>query len=160
MALAAACGGGEEPRERVIRGDGFTARVPYDWRIERAGRTIRAARRDGVETVAVTTFRLARPYRPQLWPEVVEELDGVAERLARALDPSARVVSGDTTRIARRRGRVYLMSYGHEGERLIERVGFVLEGRVEYQLLCRWSDKTHFAGRAACRRLFRSFRLA
>ena len=37
------------------------------------------------ELESVTIFPLVKPYRPALWTQAAEELDGVAERLAKSL---------------------------------------------------------------------------
>jgi hypothetical protein len=113
---------------------------------------------DGVETVAVSAFRLARPFRPALWPAAVRELDRVAGQLADRLSPTAEISPGRTTVVAGRRARVYDIRYERAERQLVERVGFVLDGRREFQLLCRWSVEQAAVGMEACGQLFRSFR--
>lgn len=115
---------------------------------------------DAVERIEVATFRLARVYRPALWPRVVHELDGVASQLADRLAPEAARSPGRTSVIAGRRARVYDIVYSRDGGRRTERVAFVLDGRREYQLLCRWSSDDPEEGEEACSLLFSSFRLA
>ena len=155
--LAGGCGGdSERDREpQTVRGGGYSFAAPSGWRVEREGRTVQAVDED--EAVAVTTFRLARPYRAELWPRVVPELDAVAERLAREL--GGRVAARETAFVDARRARVYALTGTRDATR---RIGFVLEGRVEYQLLCRWrgDEQTALASRlTACQTLFATFRL-
>lgn len=154
--LAAGCGGeSERERAQTIHGSGFSFAAPSGWSVERGARTVQAV--DAGEAVAVTTFRLARPYRAELWPRVVPELDAVANRLAREL--GGRVSRRETSVVDTRRARVYDLAGARDATR---RIGFVLNGRVEYQLLCRWrgDEQTTLASRlTACETLFATFRL-
>lgn len=156
-----ACGGESEAVPQAVQGTEFTLMVPAHWEAQAGPRRVRAApAEEATERVEVVTFRLARAYRPELWPEVVGELDGVAAELARQLDPAASAPSGRTRVIAARRARVYDISYERDDQRRIERVAFVLSGRREYQLLCRWDADDPGEGEEACDLLFSSFRLA
>jgi hypothetical protein len=62
-----------------------------------------------------------------------------------------------TTTVAGQRARRYDIAYELGGKKLTERVGFVLRGKTEYELLCRFEQ-----GRdsSACDMLFSSFRLS
>jgi hypothetical protein len=102
----------------------------------------------------VRRFTLVRPYRPELWPEVVQELDRAAAGVAGQQDGS--VTDSRTTAIAGRRARVYEIAYEHEGKELVERIGFVLRGKTEYLLLCRYERGGETR---ACERLLATFRL-
>jgi hypothetical protein len=147
VALSGCGGSGDgDASSQVVAGAGYRFAAPGDWEVRADGRTREASAGD--QAVSVTRFRLARPYRPALWPAVVQELDGVATRLAEGL--GATVAERRTTRIAGRRGRLYRLDGADDGT---TRIGFVLDGRTEYQLLCRGE-----AG-SACARLFTSFRL-
>jgi hypothetical protein len=159
--LSAACGGAEseEAGTQLISGPGYTFRAPASWEIERKPRTILVVRPEEAETVAVSTFRLARPFRPEIWQRAVKELDRVVRQLAERLSPDAEISAGRTERIAGRRARVYDIRYERAERRLVERVGFVLRGRREYQLLCRWDAEEPETGEEACAELFSSFRL-
>ena len=145
-APAAGCGGDERRGFAHVRGSGFGFDAASDWRIERTGRRV-AAVDDGRE-VSVTTFRLARPYRPELWERAVTELDAVAGRLARELGGS--VTERATRVVAGARAREYRLTGTRDGTR---RIGFVLRGRSEYQLLCRGDAEEE------CDTLFSSFTL-
>ena len=61
--------------------------------------------------------------------------------------------------IAGRRARTYEIDYTREGERLVDKVAFILEGRREFQLTCRIRVEEPDAGTEACDRLRSSFRL-
>lgn len=133
-----------------MAGAGYRFEAPGDWDVERAGRVVSVGEDGGSATVSVTSFRLARPYRPALWRPVVRELDQVAEQLARALDGA--VSARATVTIAGQRARRYDLSNTRDGT---WRLGFVLRGRREYQLLCRGAPDQ----RPACEQLFATFRL-
>jgi plasmid stabilization system protein ParE len=160
LALAA-CGGDGATEPRGVVGNGFSASVPGDWDVTVSVRRLRATpSEEAVERIEVATFRLARRYRPSLWPEVVTELDGVAAQLAQRLGRDAARSPGRTEVIASRRSRVYDIAYSRDGEGRVERVAFVLAGRREFQLLCRWNSGDPGEGEEACALLFSSFTLA
>jgi hypothetical protein len=161
VTVLAGCGGGGSPAERTVVGNGFTVAVPSDWDVRSGARAVTAAPAEtSVERVSVTSFPLARRFVPRLWPQAVRQLDGVAARLARELDPSAALSPGRTEVIGGRRARVYDVVYTRGGGRRVERFGFVLSGRREYELGCRWDEGDPGEGKSACELLFRSFRLA
>lgn len=142
-------------------GNGFTVAVPGDWDVRSSPRNLTAAPDEtSVERVSVTTFRLARRFVPRLWPQAVRQLDRVAERLARELDPSAALSPGRTEVVGGRRARAYEVVYARGDGRRVERFGFVLSGLREYELGCRWDEADSAEGKSACALLFRSFRLA
>jgi len=118
--------------------------------VTRSGRLAEA--RDGDSVVSVTRFKLARPYKTALFPKVAGELDGVASRLARA--EHAKLAKRETVTLAGRRARAYTIERGGREER----IAFVLAGRREYQLFCRYARGSR--AEAACSSLFSSFRLA
>ncbi len=142
-------------------GNGFTVVVPGDWEVRSGLRNVTAAPdKTSVERVSVTNFKLARRFVPRLWPQAVRQLDGVAARLARELDPSAALSPGRTELIGGHLVRVYDIVYARDGGRRVERFGFVLSGLREYELGCRWDEADPAGGKSACQLLFRSFRLA
>ena len=136
----------DESAVQRVRGADYAFDAPPGWRVERAGRKVAAV--DGGREVSVTTFRLSRRYRPELWERVVRELDGVAARLAAEL--GGRVVVRATYVVARVRARVYRLEGTRDDTR---RIGFLLSGRREYQLLCRGEAEEE------CDLLFSSFSL-
>jgi hypothetical protein len=147
---ACGCGGSDEASVRTVTGAGYRFEAPGNWIVERSGRRLSVSAEDDAAAISVTSFRLARAYRPELWRQAQEELDEVAERLARELDGT--VESRETVRIAARRARVYSFSGTRDETR---RIGFVLDGRREFQLLCRGEA----GDRSPCAQLFATFTL-
>jgi len=152
--VLAGCGGGgaKQPpaAQRIVRGAGYSISVPPGWTVTRTGRSAQA--RDGESVVSVTTFKLARPYTDTLFAKVSGELDGVASRLAHA--EGGKLTKSETVTLAGRRARAYTID--RRGRQ--ERIAFVLAGRREYQLFCRYERASR--AEAACSSLFMSFRLA
>jgi hypothetical protein len=147
--VLAGCGGGAKPAV-TLRGDGFSFAAPGGWKVTRAGTSLTALR--GRRAVSVTTFRLARPYSRKQWHAAVKELDGVAAKLAAELHGT--VAAARTVTAGGVAARQYDLAFTKDGRRLVERTTFVLLGRREYQLLCRFE-----AGKKepACALLERSF---
>jgi hypothetical protein len=144
------CGGNGSSVPQTISSDGYTATVPGDWKVMRSGRTVGAS--SGDEIVSVTTFPLARRYKPAMWPNAVVELNRLSVDLATRLN--GRVRRRNTIALAGRRARVYDIGYASVGTAFVERVAFLFEGKRELQLLCRFrTDDT------VCRAFVRSFRL-
>jgi hypothetical protein len=155
LLIAAGCGGDGAGGggEQTVRADGYAFTAPKGWDVRRDARTVSAS--DGSAAVSVTVFRLARPFRPDAWARAVTELDGVAARLATQLRTE---VDGRSTQVvAGRRARVYTFADASDGTR---RIAFLLSGRRELQLLCRWPADREEDGDAACRRLLAGFTLA
>lgn len=153
--IAAGCGGGGggETDRQTVRADAFSFAAPAGWVVRRDARSVSAS--DGGASVSVTVFRLAQPYRAALWAQATAELDRVADRLAQRLGGQ---VTGRSTRVvAGRRARVYLYSGARDGTR---RIAFVLSGRNEYQLLCRWPHGRERDGGVACTELMGGFALS
>ncbi len=133
--MFAGCGGGAKAPV-TIRGDGYSFSAPGGWKVTRTGTSVASAH--GSQAVSVTTFRLTRRYRPTMWAKAVKELDGVAAKLAAELggevDAARTVRAGGTT------ARQYDLAFTRNGDRLVERITFVLRGRREYELLCRFEE--------------------
>jgi hypothetical protein len=146
VGCVAGCGGGDDDGLQTVTGSGYRFQAPSDADVVRAGRSVTAS--DGEDAVSVTLFTLDRPYRPALWRRVRRELDGVTAALARKL--GARVVERRDGRIGGRRARIYRLAGASDRT---SRLAFVLEGRREYQLLCRGEAPE------PCERLLASFRL-
>lgn len=83
------------------------------------------------ELASVNVYPLLRPVASRPWPKVVGELDGIARQLGQ-------VESRKTVKIAGIRGRRYDMAIAGDESPLRQRIVFLLRGRTEYQLLCRW----------------------
>jgi hypothetical protein len=145
--ILAGCGGGSGGNgAQIVRGKGFRFEAPDGWQVKSA-----AATNGSVDRVEVMTFRLVKPYRPELFEAATAELDRVAVRLADELH--GRVAGRSTVTAAGGKARSYRIDYG---SKTTEVVTFVLSGRREYQLLCR---RPSDGDDAACRLLVRSFRL-
>jgi hypothetical protein len=155
--LLAACGGGggAEAAPQVVRGTGYRFEAPAGWTIVRSGRQVQAAEGGkSLALVAVSRFPLLRRARGQLSPKVIKELDRVVTGVAAQQGGS--VTSSETAEIAGREARRYDGGYEARGKELVERLAFVLEGKTEYLLLCRFE---HDGDTQPCDRLLRSFRL-
>jgi hypothetical protein len=138
-----------EPR-RLVSGGGFTYRTPASWAVEVAPRSA-VARRDGATLVSVTVLPLVHAYRVTLFPRVVVELDRVAATLAKRLHGA--VTSRKTVGVAGRHVREYQIDHAH----LVDRLTFVLRGKREFLLTCRW--RAQDGPPTACDQLATSFSL-
>lgn len=142
--ILAACGGstqGEAPPTVGVHGPGFTFEVPEGWTVTTSSG--RAVARRGRALVSVSRFPLLKPYDPAEFAAVTKELDILATRLAHEAGQVS--AAGQTTTVAGRKIRSY--RYGNR------RLGFVLEGKREYQLFCAPAG-------AACDLLYSSFTLS
>lgn len=155
--VLAGCGGGGHKASasdlRTVGGGDYRFSVPSSWSVHRSGRQVTATSGD-VDLVGVTTFTLARAYRSALWAKAVPALDRAAVTLAAQLGGNLR--ERKTVVVAGHRARRYEIDYRRDGKALVERTAFVLAGRGEHQLLCRFASG---GDDGACRTLFSSFRL-
>ena len=103
----------------------------------------------------MTRFPLQRRFRPALWSQVVPELDRAATAVAN--QQQGAVSDPRTISIAGERARRYDIAYTRDGNQLVERIAFVLRGKSEYLLLCRYARG---GNTVACDGLLTSFRLA
>jgi hypothetical protein len=157
LALAGCGGGGggsttsaQSTGGQEVKGTGFAFHAPKDWTVKTAA-TSAIASEDKDTFVSVTVLPLVKPYRPALFMRAARELDRVADDLAKQL--GGQVVSSNTVIAAKARARQYEIE--HDG--LVDRIIFVLHGKREYQLTCRWPKAN---GRpAACDQLAASFSL-
>jgi len=109
---------------------------------------------DGANFLSVRRYALQREFQPRLWGQVVPELDQAADEVA--AQQNGRVTERQTMEIAGRDARHYEVEYEHEGQELTEELGFVLRGKTEYLLLCRYERG---GDRGACERLLATFTL-
>ena len=152
MLFAAGCGGGGTAAERVVQGPGYRFSAPADWSVQRTVREVRAS--GGTDLVSVTRFVLLRGFRPGLWDHVVPELDRAAEGVAR--QQNGEVTASADVSVAGRRARRYDIDFERDGDELTERIAFVLRGKTEYLLLCRYERGGETR---ACERLLATFTL-
>jgi hypothetical protein len=118
--------------------------------VTRTANAVAAA--DGpVNRVEVLWFTLEKPYTPSLFSAAARELDGDAARLAGEL--SGHLAGRSTTEVTGRKARSYRIEYG--GGKTQEIV-FLLDGKNEFELLCRRQTS---AATADCAQLFSSFAL-
>jgi hypothetical protein len=155
--VLAGCGSGGDKSSasdlRTVGGGDYRFSAPSSWTIRRSGRQVTATS-GSVDLVGVTIFTLARPYRPRLWAKAVPALDRTATALAAELGGKLR--ERESVVLAGRRARRYDIDYRRDGKALVERTAFVLSGRREHQLLCRFASG---GDDGPCRTLFSSFRL-
>lgn len=157
MLLAAGCGGGssQEVAPKVVRGKGYAFQAPADWTIVRSGRQVQAAKGGkSLDLIAVSRFPLLKRFRPELWKEVEVELDRAATGIAAQQHGS--ISSSEATKLAGEQAKRYDVAYEARGKKLVERIAFVLRGKTEYLLLCRFEQDRDDA---PCEQLFTSFRL-
>ncbi len=136
--LASSCGGSAKPASagasRSVAGPGFAFSVPSGWAVKHGRGTVVARRSDGT-LVSATAYTLARSYSPALFAKAAKELDGVAAKLAQASNGS--VTESVTTTVDGQKIRAYRFTAHPTGKPTTDdRVGFVLEGKREFQLLC------------------------
>jgi hypothetical protein len=120
--------------------------------VTRSGHSTEVAH--GLAVVSVTRFPLLRSYHPALWSQVVPEIDRSAAGVAS--DQRGTVSSSATVTIGGLQARRYDIEYMRDGKKLVERLGFVLHAKTEYELLCRFERGK---STSACDLLFGSFRL-
>ena len=153
LLVAAGCGGGAATGGSVVKGPGFTFVAPTHWTVSRKGSEVQAAQ--GTTLISVTLFPLLRRFRPELWATVIPELDRAAAAVAR--QQKGEVGDSRTVRVAGQKARRYDIAYASEGKQLVERIAFVLRGKSEYLLLCRYERG---GDTEACDGLLTSFKLA
>lgn len=150
----AGCGGGGI-EVRTLAGTGYTFSAPASWAVVRSARQLQAAEGKGsLALVAVSRFPLLHAFRADLWPRVVGELDRAADGIA-AQQHGSVTESKDAT-ISGERARRYKVAYDLRGRKLVEEIAFVLRGKTEYLLLCRYEQS---GSSSACDRLMSSFSL-
>ncbi len=152
-ALAACGGGSSHPSSQTVRGTGFLFQAPYAWHVRRRDSQVQASPKPvSNELVSVTTFPLLHPYKPSLFAAATRELDGDAKQLATRLGGT--VTKAATVTLAGIKARQYELGYRSGGHDFHQRITFVLRGKTELQLLCRWTGGEP----SACGQLETTFR--
>jgi hypothetical protein len=154
VAVAAGCGG-EHGATRLVGGTGYSFSAPASWTVVRAPRQVAAVQgKASPALVRVSRLPLLRAFEPSLWPRVVTELDRAAAGLAQ--QQSGHIMASRDATVSGLRARRYDIGYEAGGKTLVETIAFVLRGRTEYFLLCRYERGK---SSSACDALLRSFRL-
>jgi hypothetical protein len=138
LPAVAGCGGGgssgtetTEASGQTVSGPGFVFQAPQDWTVKTLA-TSAEARQDPSTVVSVTVLPLLKPYRLALFPRVAKELDRVATTYA--ANVKGLVASRRTVEVAGRKAREYEITHGD----LVDRITFLLRGKRNFQLTCRW----------------------
>jgi hypothetical protein len=150
--ILAGCGGSsgnEQADTKTVPGAGFTFETPAAWTVGH-GRNAVTSRNGGGALVSVTAYPLLKPYDPALFDQVAAELDRTVGKIASGAKGS--VVERKTTEVADRKIRAYRFVANGFASRL----GFVFEGKREWQLLCRARAEDDDPD-GACKLLFDSF---
>ena len=141
--------------QQVVRGTGYTFSAPRSWQVARTARQVQAVQGGkSFSLVAVSRFPLRRTFTPALWQKVLKELDRVVDGIAHQQNGS--VTDATDATIDGQKGRRYQIAYDLHGKKLVERLGFVLRGKTEFFLLCRYEEGK---SSTACDTLFSSFTL-
>jgi hypothetical protein len=115
----------------------FQFRAPAAWDVFRSAKGVSVAPAgDEATLLAVYVLPLRAAFEPELWPQVVRELDGDADSLARGL--GGKVEGRRSLDVAGLKGRQYDLAFRRDGVDLRERITFVLQDKREFELLCRW----------------------
>jgi hypothetical protein len=138
--------------ERSVHGTGYVFSAPAGWSLSRSPRQVQLTK--GFAVLSVTRFPLLRAYRAELWVRVLPELDRAAADIAKQQNGAVR--NPLTLTIAGQRARRYDVAYERGGRKLVERISFVLRGKTEYLLLCRY---TSGGDTTPCGRLLATFSL-
>jgi hypothetical protein len=155
-----ACGGGSKQAQptgnTVVKGVGFRFEAPPGWTTKSTA-TASEARRDaaGRTVVSARVFTLLKPYTAKLFVRAAKELDQVAAKLA--AQSRSELAESKTITVDGERVRAYRLTvHPASGPSFDERIGFVLRGKREYQLLCRAPVGSADPG-GACALLYASF---
>jgi hypothetical protein len=145
--ILAGCGGStQKDASQTVRGRDFQFAAPAGWHVSKA-RTSASATLDS-QLVQVTTFPLVKPYDEALFDKVRRELDSRMQAVAAQLH--GKVTGSRTVTASGIRSHSYDVAAGGD----VVEYTFVLQGRREYQLLCR---RPSSASDAPCVQLLGSF---
>jgi hypothetical protein len=140
---------------RLVQGTGYTFSAPGSWQVVRTARQTQAvAGKESLALVAVSRLPLRRAAAPTLPPEVVAVLDRAADQIAHQHHGSLTDSVSET--IAGQGARRYKVAYDLRGTKVIETLAFVLRGKTEFLLLCRYEQ---LGPSDACDLLLSSFTL-
>jgi hypothetical protein len=149
--ILSACGGSGAPEAaatKVVQGPGFRFDTPVGWQVSRPEGAVTV--RNGSALVSVTTYKLLKAYDPERFDAVAAELDRSVKKLVQQADGS--LVESKTTEVDGRDVR----DYRYVAKGFATRLGFVFEGKREWQLLCRARAEDDDPD-GACKLLFDTF---
>jgi hypothetical protein len=152
--ILSACGGStatETAATKAVTGPGFRFDAPPGWKVGRPDDAVEAV--NGSALVSVTTYKLLKPYDAAMFDRVTAELDGSVAKLAK--QAKGTVVERKTSEVDGRKIR----EYRYVAKGFATRIGFVFEGKREWQLLCRARAEDDDPD-GACKLLFSSFSVA
>ena len=152
VAVLAGCGGSAHKTVvlQSVRGPGYRFQTLPGWSIARKAHVVTATRPgSATDLISVSTYRL--PKVP-----TVAEIDAAARSLALTLH--GKLDAKSVVRVAGKPARRYDLSYRKGGQDLGLRLVFVLRGKREFQLLCRWQSPPDGDLTQACDALARTFR--
>jgi hypothetical protein len=154
--VVAGCGSGDRTSPlKNVQGTGYTFSAPASWEIVRTARQVQAVEgKKSFALVAVSRLPLLHVFRAELWSKVVPELDRVADGVAQQQHGS--VTEAKDVKISGEPARKYLVAYDLRGKKLVETIAFVLRGKTEYELLCRYAQD---GSSDACDTLLETFTL-
>jgi len=141
--------GAQKATTQTIRGAGFSFQSPADWTFGQSGDSWSASL-GSVNRVEVLALALVKAYDPARFAAATKELDQVAASLAGQLH--GKVTGRSTVQAGGRSSRSYRIAYGDK----IQQITFVLDGKHEFELLCR---RAAAASDAGCALLLTSFAL-
>jgi hypothetical protein len=155
VALLAGCGGGgggntttaAAAAGQLLLGTGFSVRAPDGWSTTVRPTSVQATQAG--ELVGVIVLPLLKTYRPSLFRASISELNRTAAGIASRTKGT--VVASRTVVVAGGRARQYDVQTGGT----VVRYTFVLRGKREYQLTCRWQAADGLPD--ACAQLVASF---
>jgi hypothetical protein len=149
--ILAGCGGStasQQPETKSVPGAGFAFDAPAAWHVGHGRGAVTA--KSGSSLVSVTAYPLLKRYDPELFDQVAAELDRSVGKLAQSAKGT--VVERKTSEVAQRKIR----EYRYVANGFATRLGFVFEGKREWQLLCRARAEDDDPD-GACKLLFDSF---
>ncbi|HEX5450097.1 MAG TPA: hypothetical protein VFW85_08575 [Gaiellaceae bacterium] len=129
-----------------VRGSTYSYLAPAGWHVATVKGTTSASK--GPQLLEVATFPLVKQYNDALFGKVARELGVRMQQVAATLH--GKVTHAHTVTVAGIQSHSYAVTAGSS---LLEYT-FVLRGRREYQLLCRYPAGT---SNSACVQLLRSF---
>lgn len=151
LLIVAGCGSSPPAKPQLVRATGFTFQAPAGWQVKATGGMASATSsgsQNSAQLVQVSTFPLLKRYSDTLFAKVARELGSRMHEVALTLH--GKVTHARTVTVAGVRSHSYDVT---AGDAVIEYT-FVLQGKKEFQLLCR---RDASGSTDACVQLLRTF---